>query len=401
MSCALGGCSFLQKDNTRPVDRVREDVIAAFAKQNINLHIFIDEPVPMIRQVIFPFGGVTRGPSASDDFLDIKDGSNDQGKTGIPCGSRDIDGHFGSLSDRSDPNCVALLKARRMVVRYGIFGDQIKDHLDNSGIAWGDDFLVTLGEWTFFGKDEQQVGKINKWGGLRVAQASTLMHELGHTLGLKHGGNEGINNCKPNYLSIMNYTLQFPVADPNRPMDYSDKELDLLNEKALTETLGISGPANRRIVYGAGFDGSVQLKPANQPLDWNGNGPIDDAPVEADINYINIDGCRDKKSPGDLLTGHDDWKSICFSLIANKLSLIANNRTCVRQVGFGQTELVYDISESAVIELAKAVDADNDGLSNYDDNCPGIYNPTQEDSNKDGFGDICTQRYVFLPVIKR
>jgi hypothetical protein len=54
-----------------------------------------------------------------------------------------------------------------------------------------------------------------------------------------------------------------------------------------------------------------------------------------------------------------------------------------------------------VIELAKAVDADNDGLSNYDDNCPGIYNPTQEDSNKDGFGDICTQRYVFLPVIKR
>lgn len=34
------------------------------------------------------------------------------------------------------------------------------------------------------------------------------MHELGHTLNLKHGGIDHIN-CKPNYLSIMSYTRQF------------------------------------------------------------------------------------------------------------------------------------------------------------------------------------------------
>ncbi len=33
------------------------------------------------------------------------------------------------------------------------------------------------------------------------------MHEFGHTLGLQHGGSDGLNN-KPNYLSVMNYTWQ-------------------------------------------------------------------------------------------------------------------------------------------------------------------------------------------------
>jgi len=41
------------------------------------------------------------------------------------------------------------------------------------------------------------------------AQGSTFMHEMGHTLGLGHGGPDGLNR-KPNYLSVMNYNWQFP-----------------------------------------------------------------------------------------------------------------------------------------------------------------------------------------------
>ncbi len=33
------------------------------------------------------------------------------------------------------------------------------------------------------------------------------MHELGHNLGLQHGGADDWNN-KPNYLSVMNYLFQ-------------------------------------------------------------------------------------------------------------------------------------------------------------------------------------------------
>jgi hypothetical protein len=47
-------------------------------------------------------------------------------------------------------------------------------------------------------------------------QASTLMHEFGHNLGLKHGGNDEVN-YKPNHYSVMNYMYQFTglSATPN------------------------------------------------------------------------------------------------------------------------------------------------------------------------------------------
>ncbi len=38
-------------------------------------------------------------------------------------------------------------------------------------------------------------------------QAATIMHEFGHNLGLRHGGDENLNH-KPNYFSIMNYLYQ-------------------------------------------------------------------------------------------------------------------------------------------------------------------------------------------------
>src|SRR5262249_36501209 len=39
-------------------------------------------------------------------------------------------------------------------------------------------------------------------------EASTWMHELGHNLGLRHGGDEDTNDT-PNYLSVMNYQYQY------------------------------------------------------------------------------------------------------------------------------------------------------------------------------------------------
>ena len=45
-----------------------------------------------------------------------------------------------------------------------------------------------------------------------VNTANTIMHELGHNLGLRHGGNVDTNQ-KPNYSSVMNYRYQFPGVD--------------------------------------------------------------------------------------------------------------------------------------------------------------------------------------------
>jgi hypothetical protein len=41
---------------------------------------------------------------------------------------------------------------------------------------------------------------------------ATLMHELGHTMNLDHGGGDG-NNLKPNYISVMNYDHGFGISE--------------------------------------------------------------------------------------------------------------------------------------------------------------------------------------------
>ncbi len=41
-----------------------------------------------------------------------------------------------------------------------------------------------------------------------------------------------------------------------------------------------------------------------------------------------------------------------------------------------------------------ASDADADGVTNWSDNCPGVYNPDQKDSDQDGIGDACEVRSV-------
>jgi len=56
----------------------------------------------------------------------------------------------------------------------------------------------------------------------------TVMHEFGHTLNLDHGGFEGAN-CKPNYVSGMNYDNQFAIrrVGGGSIIDYSPPRLAL------------------------------------------------------------------------------------------------------------------------------------------------------------------------------
>ena len=67
------------------------------------------------------------------------------------------------------------------------------------------------------------------------------MHELGHTLGLHHGGQDS-ENYKPNYLSVMNYSYDMPWfkitnqgtnAKEVWRLDYSRSALMTLDENQL------------------------------------------------------------------------------------------------------------------------------------------------------------------------
>src|SRR6185312_8350988 len=188
-------------------------------------------------------------------------------------------------------------------------------HSDFSG---GGDFAVTLGLWRaddVAGCEpdpsklplvycDDQVGTLN-------VQIGTLMHELGHTLTLTHGGtffdsNDFPNvpsyelNCKPNFLSVMNYLFQIR-GFVDGVFDYSAQELTPLNEASLDENFGIGmadhptrwysrpnatdlqlhnqakahcdgSPLGPNEVAGVRVDGTL---PASFPVDWNNDLVID------------------------------------------------------------------------------------------------------------------------------
>src|SRR6185369_8946461 len=64
--------------------------------------------------------------------------------------------------------------------------------------------------------------------------AGYVMHELGHTLNLNHGGGD-TDDYKPNYQSVMSNGLIDFAYNEGRPLDYSRQKNADLNECSLNE----------------------------------------------------------------------------------------------------------------------------------------------------------------------
>lgn len=101
---------------------------------------------------------------------------------------------------------------RRVMFSYNLFANsQLTTGLGgSSGYAeiLGNDSMITMGGFGF--SVSGTTALIAEQNTLRYInmQASTLMHEFGHNLGLRHGGFESAPNYKPNYVSVMNYMYQ-------------------------------------------------------------------------------------------------------------------------------------------------------------------------------------------------
>jgi len=235
---------------------------------------------------------------------------------------------FGTAAERADPNHDAMLAAKSIVYHYDVFAhDQPGTSSGSSGLGQqpGMNSFVTLGAcpdprgfcWP---KDPNTGHAVGSWD----QQEGTFMHELGHNLNLTHGGNMESDgkvpptyfavNCKPNYLSVMNYLFQSsnPVSD--RPLDYSKKTLNDLTKTSLNQPTGLmeSDPPNLKTVYGPRLQGKpVAFAFANgSALDWNQNGIKTDTGVNADINS-GVGTCGTGQV-GNLLRGFNDWSNIKY-----------------------------------------------------------------------------------------
>ncbi len=158
-----------------------------------------------------------------------------------------------------------------------------------------------------------------------------MMHELGHSLTLRHGGPDN-THCKPNYVSVMNYVYDGTVGLPMTSerllarYDFSPPRLAngtrlpvpaSLDENSLNENNPIvPGDLEHVAIYSQSTGGEVPFA-AGGAVDFNGDGVVSGS-VSADINAAsatnrNCDGTDDDDPNSDglsILESHNDWGNL-------------------------------------------------------------------------------------------
>lgn len=232
---------------------------------------------------------------------------------------------------------------RRLVFRYGILAPKTDPRC--AGMAGCRTYKGGTGE--IGGNDFIE----------RNHDPGTIMHELGHTLNLRHGGNNN-RNCKANYVSVMNYHYQkkiprnaVPGVSPSRSMgqdldgdgrienailDYSPPRfpggrgiapIASLVETALAEafipdaTDGINqlifvdgtGTTQRWALNGQDFTGDGAI----DGVDWDGDGALTPGTVAVDVDTGDAttgkpSACADENTgiSDVIMRGNDDWTRV-------------------------------------------------------------------------------------------
>ena len=225
-------------------------------------------------------------------------------------------GYFGTAIERNDPDGAGIREARAKAFRYCIVGRSLDAGATTTGPGGigeigGNDFAITMGTWA---------------GGPTINEhAGMFMHELGHTLGLRHGGGDDIH-YKPNYYSVMNYAYTTPkqwMPTGTWPLEsgrggFSRFALLTLNENALNECVAqvTPGSALAGTIYVCSYVASGTLLEWHGRYDvandWNNSAGGCKDPVAEDINRLPVIQGQPNPppSPGETLNGHDDWAAI-------------------------------------------------------------------------------------------
>lgn len=331
---------------------------------------------------------VTRVGGLGNDVQDYRYGTHAEA----------CDGSFGTVAERADrERCFARLGARGIAVRYVLSVNSIArtDEAQPLGLA-PDNRTAVLGMGIERPEDYRWIaGPHRSCRSERscadVQTAYTAMHELGHTLGLEHGGTENDPDENPAHLSVMSYL--YDKAYHANPLDFARTDGLQLDEHDVDEQAPVVlQPADQTSGWkptvttfepgGPGVPG-VCLPVAirhGEAVDLNGDGDRTDRGVHG-VDDEGGDSCL-RPQPQRVLTGWEEWSRLQFST----------------QFGYDVTEgpEAFGSERGDAVDLARArrSDLDHDGVPLIDDVCPGVADPGQADADGDGTGDACVADYV-------
>lgn len=290
-TCAF--LSFLCSDRThRPSLPALRDVQTAFAAQGIRLHIDAGPDSLMNPDTGATWGALSQvsGAVAAPTPIAGYD----------PAAQRfDWTASFDGYKDQ------LMQASRRRIFHFALYVGQHQDQRRSasgearptltSGYGAGADFLIS-GDVEAFGTRMD-----------RLEEAGTFMHELGHNLGLSHGGSnaDALNAYKPNYPSVMNYLWQMigvPKNDAVHLLDYSEGTLEPVNGAQLDEAAGLGPDAAAGNVGTSWFcpdNTQHAVVPSVRDVDWNCSAnPA--APVHAIYPSYGV------------MTDQNDWQALVF-----------------------------------------------------------------------------------------
>jgi hypothetical protein len=263
---------------------------------------------------------------------------------------------FGTLMERTSLNSAALLGAKRLIFHYGLVVHELIGQADKMGCAEipGDDFVIA------------GVGFSN--GGFTADnQAAVILHELGHNVGRRHGGDANLD-FQPNYVSVMNDSLTLAALNTDRDLDLSHLQFPW-DETQVVESVGIpQGSQGLKTVWWAGPNAS-QKTTTDFHVDFNFDSVFGTQPIAIDLS-------QDGKTT--VLLGGADWPNVHL------------NFRDVIDYGFAtHLSMLSNVEVSSALYLNNSPDDDGDGVINMLDNCPFVPNPDQADANHNGIGDAC------------
>lgn len=256
---------------------------------------------------------------------------------------------FGTPDDRMEPNFIA---ERLKIVHYFVYCDVNFERSLAVTRARRGNTMVSKGAFTN-GPDHPgehcKLCPLCTDEDLILWMQSNFMHELGHQLGLDHNGitpppGDPIKTYNPIYISVMNYTYQFPYKLNRRKweLDFSNGSMNRVKEENINERVGFTdrlGNNNGRSTYYSQVSCHAppnQCSPVRAPLslkeyrvgwgahDFDGDGNPNETSVCMDLNYfpdvpghcgaIAI-GSAFQPSPCDEHVDHDDWQGLKYDLI--------------------------------------------------------------------------------------